>query len=194
MQNHQPDYDWFGCKMQHTVMVEYDLSYGDRPWAGSQMGRKKAFGNGLERIDDDYVYRQEDFVFADIVKKAGFKEGKVSDTFHYHQTIRKASPWERKIKSVQLEVDMSREEQVRTHMMQVRGLIKYLDPDPILLKSLVGNMTKLVELKEMSWPELIQWAADTNPNWVPWLSKEAKNDRRWNLIRAAKSLFRRYIK
>lgn len=27
MCNHQREYDWFGCKMQHTVMAEYDLDY-----------------------------------------------------------------------------------------------------------------------------------------------------------------------
>lgn len=174
MHNRQSDYDWFGCPMQHTVMVEYNMDYGDRPWAGSQMGRKRAFEAGLKHIDDDYVYRQEDFIFAEIVKNAGYREGKVADTFHYHQTIRKPSPWERKVKSVNLQVEMGRDEEVRAAMMQVKGLVKYLVPDVKHVPGIVANVDRLQELGEMEWGEFTQWVKQTNPNWLPLISKEAR--------------------
>ena len=169
---HQVEYDWFGCPMEHTIMVEYDVDYGERPWAGSQMGRKHAFGSGLNRIEDDYVYRQEDFVFADIVKKEGFKEGKVTDTFHYHQTMRKATPWSRKVKKVQIDLEMSHEEEVRAAMMQVKGFIKYLDPDLNQVSGIMENIYHLEESGEIRWSEFIQWVEITNPKWLPYLLQE----------------------
>lgn len=170
MQKHQPEYDWFGCPMHHTVMVEYNVDYGERPWAGSQMGRKKAFESGLNRIDDDYVYRQEDFVFADIVQKVGFKEGKITDTFHYHQTMHKPTPWARKVKSVQIDVELSRDEDVRTHMMQGKGIVKYLQPHgPWLIRQVVLSFSRLTELKQITWRECKRWVKETNPAWWPYV-------------------------
>ena len=185
MQNRQTEYDWFGCPMQHTVMVEYNMDYGNRPWAGAQMGRKQAFEVGLKRIDDDYVYRQEDFVFAEIVKSAGYREGKVTDTFHYHQTIRKTSPWERKIKSVDLQVEVGKEEQVRAAMMQVKGLVKYLEPDAQHVPGIVANVDLLQELGEMKWKEFIGWVKQTNPAWLPLIIRESRWQAWRRLLHAA---------
>ncbi len=177
MKRHQSEYDWFGCPMQHTVMVEYQEDYGERPWAGSQMGRKAAFQAGLDRIDDDYVYRQEDYVFADIVKNAGYKEGRVDDTFHYHQTIYKPSPWFRKVKSVKLDVEMSPEEDVRVWTMQTRGTIKYLQPaTPQLIKWVRYGMCHLVDKQQLEMGEFRRWVKQTNPAWLPYIG-------RWILLR-----------
>jgi len=185
MQKHQSEYDWFGCLMQHTVMVEYDGGYGERPWAGSQMGRKKAFEAGLSRIDDDYVYRQEDFVFADIVQKAGFKGGKVKDTFHYHQTMHKPTPWARKVKSVQINVELSREEEVRTWMMMGKGIIKYLQPSNDFLISVASISAEyLIRNKELTWGEFQQWVRQTNPKWLPYIRRGFLKKRLENRLRS----------
>jgi hypothetical protein len=174
MRQHQPEYDWFGCPMRHTVMVEYSLAYQDRPYFGSQMGRKGAFQQ-VARIDDDYVYRQEEFVLSDLVERAGFKHGKVEDTFHYHQTMHKPSPWSRKVRSVEINTDLSPEEEVRTHTMQAKGIIKYLEPNNSWVTySVAASVNRLFELGELNssnWPEFKQWVVETNPNWVPYLPK-----------------------
>jgi hypothetical protein len=195
MQKHQTEYDWFGCLMQHTVMIEYNLDYAKRPWAGSQMGRKEAFITGLHRIEDDFVYRQEDFVFADIVNKAGFKEGKISDTFHYHQTIYKKSAWMRKIKSVQLDVELSQEEEVRTCLMQAKGIVKYLDPDRDLALSVVINVDRLQEMGKLSWADFNKWVKATNSSWLPFLNfqKHARSKGRrfiHSIVKKAKTLLK----
>jgi hypothetical protein len=173
MRGHQNQYDWFGCPMRHTVMVEYALAEKERPYAGSQMGRKAAFQKSIELIDDDYVYRQEDFVLADLVERAGFKHGKIEDTFHYHQTLHKPSPWSRKIESVNIETKLSREEEVRTWTMQGKGIIKYLQPtQPWLTYNVSESVARLFELGELNssnWPEFRQWVAETNPKWIPYL-------------------------
>lgn len=173
MRCYQREYDWFGCPMQHTIMVEYHLREKDRPYAGSQMGRKKVFEKNLTRIDDDYVYRQEDFVLADIVERGGGKVGKVEDTFHYNQTMHKPSSWMRKVRSATLDVEMSREEKVRTWMMQSKGIIKYLEPNhPWLINDVRESIRHLDFLKELDWADFKNWTRETNSRWLPYLSRE----------------------
>jgi len=186
MKWHQTEYDWFGCPMKHMVMVEYLLREKDRPYAGSQMGRKVAFEEGLARIDDDYVYRQEDFVLASLVEQAGYKHGKVEDTLHYHQTMHKPSPWSRKVKRVSIEVEMSREEEVRTWMMQGRGIIKYLEPnDPWLINNVAASVHRLLDLGELDWGEFKRWVAETNPDWLPYVSKKRLLKQRFHTFLSA---------
>lgn len=172
MKRHQAEYDWFGCSMQHTVMVEYQRDYGQRPWAGSQMGRKVAFEEGLARIDDDYVYRQEDLVLTSLVKQAGYRHGKVEDTFHYHQTMFKASPWFRKARYGLTKTERTREEKVRTYVMQAKRVIEYLEPTiPWLSRCVRASLHYLRDLGELNWAEFRQWVAETDPAWLPYIKK-----------------------
>ena len=189
MRANQGRYDWFGCPMRHTVMVEYDVDYGERPWAGSQMGRRRAFEEHLGRIDDDYVYRQEDFVFADVVKRGGFTEGRVTDTFHYHQTMRKPSPWARKVREVRINVEWSRDEEIRMLTMQGKGIVKYLEPDGAwVITDALGSAEQLIDLGVVTWPEYRRWVEATNPRWVPVL---ARGLRRRRMVKRLRSVARR---
>ncbi|OGH12314.1 MAG: hypothetical protein A2857_04955 [Candidatus Levybacteria bacterium RIFCSPHIGHO2_01_FULL_36_15] len=172
MKKHQKDFDWFGAPMINTVMVDYPDSNNFskvRPFAGSQMGRKTAFEKGLKNIDDDYVYRQEDFVFSNLVEKAGFKHGRIDDTYHYHQTMFRQSRWMRKIKKVSLELEIDQKEEFRTHDMQVRGFIKYLDPNPYFAAWITSELASLQELGKLNWEDFINWVKKTNPAWLPYL-------------------------
>ena len=176
MRAHQPSYDWFGCPQRLTVMVEYPLVDPIRPYAGSQMGRKAAFEAGISRIDDDYVYRQEDFVLADIVRKAGYTEGRIEDTFHYHQLVHRPSPWSRTVKRVVLEVEETPEEEIRAAMTQARGIIKYLDPDPMLATWVRINVDRLVALEKTTWEAFREWVESTNAAWIPQLDLEIRTN------------------
>jgi hypothetical protein len=192
MKKYQGKYDWYGCTMRHTVMVEYDVPYGERPWAGTQIGRTKAFGKGLEKIDDDFIYRQEDFVWRRIIEENGFKEGRVDETFHYHQTMHRPTPTGRKVKEVRLVTDMTREEDIRTWDMQVRGIIKYLRPDSDWkIQTLDGGLYRLLELKAIDWAEFKRWVAVTNPEWLAYISKRRFLHRRFGSL--LKLLFRLVI-
>jgi hypothetical protein len=174
---HQKEYDWFGCPQRITALVEYvDSMEGEvRPHAGSQMGRKAAFLPGLQEIDDDYVYRQEELVLCNIVEKHGFKTSNVEDTFHFHQVMHKFSPWARKLSSVSINVAWSREEEVRACMMQVKGIIKYLEPSPALVVHVETNLKRLLELNAITQAEFDEWVLQTKPIWKqaikPWRVK-----------------------
>jgi len=166
MKEYKGQYDWFGCPQQMTVMVEYRHVDPIRPYAGTQIGRKVAFDKGLPRIDDDFVYRQEDFVFAKIVKDAGFKEGRIEDTFHYHQTMQRPTPTGRKVKGVSMQIETSSREEVRTLNTQARGIVKYLDPDIFQADAVVLNVDQLEKIGDTTWRTFLSWTKETNPKWV----------------------------
>lgn len=176
MKKHQREYDWFGCPQRITAMVEYpnvDMLFGvRRPYAGSQMGRKAAFVGDLAKIDDDYVYRQEDLVLLDVIERQGFRHGFVEDTFHYHQVMHKESPWARKLKSVVVKVEWSRSEEVRASVMQIKGIVKYLEPSQVLALEVETHLRRLIELGAIDQDEFNRWVQETSPAWTteikPW--------------------------
>jgi len=174
MNRYKGEFDWFGCRMQQTIMVEYDNDYGERPYAGTQMGRKEAFAEGLGKIDDDFVYRQEDFVFSDIVAKAGYKEGKLDNLFHYHQTIKKPSKlWNPKDMKVSITQSLSREEEVRMCETQAKGCVKYLSPSSAWVIRTAGfNFFRLVQLKHCSFKDVYSWISEVDPIWLPVIKKQ----------------------
>lgn len=170
MKKHQGEFDWFGCPQRITAMVEYpnvDMLFGERrPYAGSQMGRRDAFIEGMSKIDDDYVYRQEDLVLRDVVEQHGFRHGFVEDMFHYHQVMHKESPWARNLKSVSVKVEWSREEEVRASVMQIKGIVKYLEPSQVLALEVEAHLRRLIELAAINQDEFNQWVQETNPVWT----------------------------
>lgn len=190
MTQHQGEYDWFGSAMQHTILLEYPNDFGERPWAGSQMGRKKVFDAAIGTIDDDFVYRQEDFVLAEIVKRGGGREGRVADTFHYHQTILKPSPTARKIKSVKLDLEMSQKEEIRTWNTQARGIVKYLRPgSPWLEHELAVSVHRLIELGAVTAGEFEAWTSSTNAAWLPHLRSGLRRRKvRWLFTTAERAV------
>jgi hypothetical protein len=175
MRAHQAEYDWFGCPMRITALVEFPLVEEVRPYAGTQMGRKAAFAGGVDRIDDDYVYRQEDFVFAGIVEDGGFRHGKIEDTFHWHQVMHRVygdTRRARKFKQVTFDVEMAPEEELFTAETHLRGTIKYLKPNPYLVNAADANFRYLQNRRKID-PEFYDWVGRTNPEWLSFLPASA---------------------
>jgi glycosyltransferase involved in cell wall biosynthesis len=200
MISHKGQYDWFGCRMQQTVMVEYDNGYGERPYAGSQIGRKAVFSEGLGRIDDDYVYRQEDFVFSDIVSRGRGREGKIDDVFHYHQTIKKASPfWNPRNVKVKISQELSKEEELRVWDTQFRGIIKYLQPTSQWAISDAGHSAyTLIKMNVITRSDLYAWVEKVNPVWLPIVKQQLLKQRilhgTYRLISQLKPVVRKVFK
>jgi glycosyltransferase involved in cell wall biosynthesis len=188
MNSHKGQYDWYGCRMKETILVELDHDYGERPYAGSQMGRKAAFLGGLERIEDDYVYRQEDAVFSDVVAKGGFKEGRIDEVFHYHQIIKNPSPvYNPKHLKVVFSSEMSKQEEFRIWNTQFRGIIKYLSPSSDwVIKEAGISAFILISSNSVTASELFNWVEKTNPTWLPYVKLGFRKHRlRWYLGQGA---------
>jgi hypothetical protein len=168
MTRYQDQYDWYGCPMNITVLTQYRLEEPLRPYAGSQIGRKAAFEKGISLIDDDYVYRQEDFVFNRIVEDAGYKTGKVEDTFHYHQIMfRKSNGYDLNIKRVQFISDTKESEKKRINETQIKGIVKYLDPiEPYVINDFKSIATLMLLNRQIDYKGFRSWIKSTNPHWL----------------------------
>lgn len=172
MMRHKESYDWYGCPMNITVMVNYKVRLADRPYAGSQIGRKLAFDKFINRVDDDYVYRQEDFVFNRIVEDAGFKTGKIEDTFHYHQLMfRTSKGFDVNVRSVHVDTVKNEAERKRANETQIRGIVKYLDPvEPYMINDFKVTFRAMIREKELKYLEFRKWVRMTNIRWLPYTS------------------------
>lgn len=171
MNKFRDTYDWYECRQHLTILVDYPMDYAGvtRSLSGSQMGRKSAFQDVLPKIDDDYLYRNEDLIYSDLITRAGFRYGRVDSMFHYHQLMNKKSAWRRTFKHVDFIMDKSREEEVREFTMQLRGLIKYTQPTPLFIDSVIGSIRILNRVQGVKMAELRAWAAQVNPAWLPHL-------------------------
>jgi len=123
-------YDWVGSPMQIVTMVDYLLDYSDvRPLSGAQMGKSDLFKNLDEFIDDDYVYRQEDFVLEEFVRRRGGVTGKTKDTFHFHEVMRRhTTGMKMNVREVTIKLNENTIEISRVNSSQLQGFIKYCDP------------------------------------------------------------------
>ncbi len=164
-------YDWFECEQRHVCLIEYDRKFADSPrgfgFGGSQMGKKSAFDDIMEDIDDDYLYRNEDIILRTALQKKGHKWGFDDTLFHYHELMHKPSPNGRKFKSLKLELEIPEHEQFKHWDMQLRGYIKYLEPtNPVLFKEGINFKNKLIKKRFVNKYELIEWVEKTNKNWL----------------------------
>ena len=182
------NFDWFECNQRITVLADYmlEIPNAERAFSGSQMGRKAAFASVTPQIDDDYLYRNEDIIIADLVKRAGHRYGRVTDTFHFHQVMHKPSRWRRRLKRVDVHLDTARDEEVRANETYVRGIVKYLKPDETtqdVRDSVRYPILKLRQLGEKSADEIQDWVRKTNPDWLPYIGARHSARRDWIAVR-----------
>jgi hypothetical protein len=124
------EFPWVGSPMQVVTMLDYEVDYsGKRPLAGAQLGETAVFEGIQKFIDDDFVYRQEDFVLEEYVRQSGFATGNSFDTFHFHQVMRrKTNGMQMKVENIAIKLAESKSENLRVRNTQLYGLIKYCDP------------------------------------------------------------------
>jgi hypothetical protein len=180
------NYDWFECEQRITVLADYmlEIPNAKRAFSGSQMGRKAAFAKVTSQIDDDYLYRNEDIIIADLLRREGYRYGKATDTFHFHQVMHKPSRWRRKLKRVDVHLDVDRDEDIRANDTYLRGIIKYLKPQDTsedVRDSLRYTIMRLRELGDKSVGEIEDWVRKTNPEWLPYIDVSMR--REWIAIR-----------
>jgi hypothetical protein len=173
MIRYRSQFDWFECNRRKTVLLDYldtVQNASDRPFSGSQMGRKAVFEPFLSQIDDDYLYRNEDLVLRDMVERYGGRYGRITDTFHYHQIMNKHGLLEPDIERVKITRKQDINWAKRTADMQIRGIVKYTQPDKrYLVGSLRGSSRLLQRYGALNLKELYTWTTKTNPRWLPYV-------------------------
>ncbi|MGE3991980.1 glycosyltransferase [Pseudorhodoplanes sp.] len=170
MAGRRGEFDWFECNQRITVMADYlfDATKLERAYSGSQMGRRAAFDKVIPRIDDDYLYRNEDIIISELVRDAGFRYGKVGETFHFHQVMHKPSRWRRAIKRVSVDLELGRDEEIRANETYVLGMAKYTDPEHItrdIFLSVRTAIDELVRIEAAPRDELLARVKELSPKW-----------------------------
>ena len=172
MRKYQNKYDWYECDRRYLAIIEHKLPNSKktkRPGSGSQMGRTKAFRNIIKRIDDDYLYRNEDLIFAELIETEGFKYGYVHDTYHFHQQMNKKGEKEPRFKHVYVQREPNKEWEIKVCTMQIRGLVKYVNPKPYLIDNANKSIKVLLNHNALDIKRFKLWVKKTNKVWLKYL-------------------------
>lgn len=163
------NFDWFGCPERPLVVLGAPTNDqgGKRPMAGTQFGRTSAFRNVTDHIEDDFGYRQEDFIFEGYVLRGGGKVGGVHNTYHVHQiTERMTTGRQLKVRSINVDFEPEVDDQ-RVLATQLKGFIKYCNPSQETVKrSSYSEVAHLVGKRLFSLREFKSFAESQNPEWV----------------------------
>ena len=169
MESKSQTFPWVGSPMQVVTMLDYSVDYsGKRPLAGAQLGQTSIF-NGLGSfIADDYVYRQEDFVLEEFVRRSGFATGNSFETFHFHQVMRrKTRGMEMNVENISVKLVESKKETDRVSDTQLSGFLKYCDPHLPEVRS--AAYAAYQEQKGGSFnrfKQALNFARDNNKAWI----------------------------
>lgn len=193
MVRYQNKYDWYECNRKIAILVEYwseEQNKEERAYSGSQMGRTKVFENVVSKIEDDYLNRNEDIIFSELIKAEGFKYGRIPDTYHYHQVMNKRNEKEPSFEKIIIKKARDIKWRKRTYDMQARGIIKYLQPKTYLVKTVNESILKLSEVGELDWSEFNRWVKKTNPVWLKHIKKSTLKE---TLIKFILKIFRKLV-
>ena len=100
--------------------------YRTRSFSGFQLIRKESIWDIVEKIEDDYVYRNEDIIFQNACTKNGFRYEKALSALHVHTCSMVNQKW-----TPQGEYTTDEETIAETFDMQIKGIVKYCTPDEI---------------------------------------------------------------
>ena len=194
MERASQDFSWVGSPMQVVTMLDYNVDYsGQRPLAGAQLGETRAFKNLGEFIDDDYVYRQEDFVLEEFVKSRGFQTGNCYETFHFHQVMRrKTNGMKMNVKSIAINLDESMTEKERVSKTQFFGLVKYCSPKKLEIR--MAAYAAFDSQKVKHFTRLVfamKFAKKNNKDWTSWILRFALKS--W-VDRVLSGIFSRFLR
>ncbi len=170
------DADWVSTPQQIVVMIDYLLDYqGIRPMSGAQMGRKRIFEGIEEFIDDDFVYRNEEYVLSNFVIRSGGKSVHSSEGFHFHQVMRRITTgMEMNVQEIQIKVQEKQGELTRVNETQLFGIIKYCDVSDLASRTAAESaLIALLEIKSANIGRILAFAKLENPIWNGFLIQKS---------------------
>lgn len=173
MYQYKDELDWYECYRRHTVLADYpneQQNEATRAYSGSQMGRKETFDKFIDDIDDDFLQRNEDIVFAELIEERG-EYDRIDDTFHYHQVMERQNPEssfgkdEPQITSVSIEKESAPEWEQKVAEMQWKGIIRYTSPKPYLTNTVERSIVQLMKTGDFEEDEFISLVREESPVW-----------------------------
>lgn len=160
--------DWFTLMRQNigrSTFAEcgrihlYDIKYEERllsrtfpkhrPLSGAQFGKTDLFLSAVSKVDDDFLFRNEDLVFADLVKQNGGDYKIINQTHHYHQLGNNRVNENIKARMVLKTWSIPTIDDLWLFRCQIEGILKYTkNKDKYLIDNLMYALTVLKFLKD----------------------------------------------
>ncbi len=172
IKSYQKKYDWYECNSRIIALLEYSKpnpKRESRAYSGSQMGRTSAFKKIISKINDDYLYRNEDLIFHELILAEGFKYGRVLNTFHYHQVMNVGRENEPKFEKINIHRAIDKNWEIKTYTMQAKGIIKYLQPKSYLIKNVNDSLKILKNHNALNVKDFKRWVKITNKVWLKYI-------------------------
>jgi len=139
MWKHRDESPWFECGRRMISLALWDNKQDkkERAYSGSQFGTTKKLQEAASVVEDDFLQRNEDIIFAELVGMDSYQ--KFLDTYHYHQIQAKKGDKEPNLKIIpQFVRDRDEVWEKRIYNMQWRGIVKYCKPTKkYLIKSVL---------------------------------------------------------
>lgn len=148
-------YHWDGVNYSNE-----GYNHKERAFSGVQLFKKKVFEDLLNRIEDDYIYRNEDLIFQFECIKQGYRYQK-TNAMHIHQF------------SVNPTWTFNKNE---AYQMQWKGLVKYTDPINFLIEAFLKPIKYLKENNQIYLTECWSFCLSHNLEWKEILEKEWVNN------------------
>lgn len=159
IESHREHWNGIFSMANGDVIPKYESSdyyFRNRSFSGLQLIQRKAIMSLVERLEDDFLYRNEDMIFHAECVKNGYKYQKTW-AMHIHQTTNKEWTIDR----------------AGAYGMQFRGFIKYTDPNEITLipcLSALGYMKNrhdepIIAVLEFCFKHNLSWAEKIYEVW-----------------------------
>lgn len=176
MKKKKVKYDWFESDRRITTLINYNagIKHTKRPYSGAQMGKKEIFKRIIPKIEDDYLYRNEDIILKELIEQEGFKYGRVLEAYHYHQVMNKKGENVPEFERVDIKRFRDKQWEIDTYLKQVKGIIKYSRPKPYLIPEVNIPLKILLRYDALNIDEFIKWVKNTNIVWLKYLDVKEK--------------------
>lgn len=127
-----------------------------RSYSAFQLIYKPSIENWFNKIEDDYIYRNEDLIFQNVCEYNGF-EYKKTMAMHFHY------PFEDDKVSFNLK---------DTHEMQWKGLVKYSPLiTPLMIDLIIGAIRHNINFFGVKIDEIIEFTKENNDIWLDLIEK-----------------------
>ena len=140
--------------------------YRPRSFSGYQLFRKEAVEHFYDKIEDDYIYRNEDIIWQNVCEAKGYRYVK-SSGMHVHTCSTVNHQWTPQ--GVEI---TPKEARALTFDMQVKGLVKYCVPTELAVNAWRDAIGICIAENELElWEFIDVYIKETNPDWVEPIKK-----------------------
>ena len=130
-------------------LIASDYYFRDRSFSGLQLIQRKAIMSLVERLDDDFLYRNEDMIFQAECVKNKYRYCKTW-AMHIHQITNRQWTYDKEA----------------AYRMQYRGFIKYTDPNELTIYPCIAAIKYMKHTFNETIAGILEFCYMVNVDWA----------------------------